>query len=51
MLRGNDQYHPSSTSERLAAEAPNATLIERWKDAEHVDAARAAVDAFLDTHA
>ncbi len=51
VLRGNDEYHPSSTSERLAAEVPNATLVERWKDPDHVDAARAAVNTFLDTHA
>jgi pimeloyl-ACP methyl ester carboxylesterase len=47
VLRGNDEYHPSSASERLAVDAPNATLIARWKDADHVDAARTAVTDFL----
>lgn len=29
---GNDLYHPESTSREVAALAPNATLVERWKD-------------------
>jgi len=50
VLRGNDQFHPSIASERLAAEAPNATLIPDWKPEEHQDAARAAVGEFLAAH-
>jgi hypothetical protein len=38
-------------SQRLAATAPNATLIERWKDPADRPAARQAVDDFLARHA
>lgn len=44
---GADQYHPSSASRRLAELAPNATLIERWKDEECVPDARKAAREFL----
>ena len=47
VLLGNDMYHPESSSRRLAAEAPNATLVERWKDPEDHPAARASVEQFL----
>lgn len=50
VLRGNDQYHPASTSERMAADVAGARLIHTWKDGEHVAAARAEVDAFLATN-
>ncbi len=29
---GNDLYHPQSTSRRIAELAPNATLVEEWKE-------------------
>ena len=32
ILMGNDLYHPQSTSIMLSETAPNATLIEFWKD-------------------
>jgi pimeloyl-ACP methyl ester carboxylesterase len=47
VLRGDDQYHPRSASELLAATAPNARLIERWKDEEHLPAATTAIAEFL----
>lgn len=47
VLMGDDLYHPQSASRTLAATAPNATLVERWKDPEHQPAARAAVEQFL----
>lgn len=50
VLRGNDVYHPSSASEHLAATAPGATLVERWKESDDQPAARAAVDRFLAEH-
>ena len=34
VLLGNDMYHPESSSRRLAADAPNATLVERWREPE-----------------
>ena len=51
VLRGNDEFHPSVASERLAEAAPNATLIQDWKPEEHQPAARRAVDDFLAAHA
>jgi pimeloyl-ACP methyl ester carboxylesterase len=51
VLQGNDVYHPTVASQRLAATAPNATLIERWKDPADRTAARQAVDDFLARHA
>ena len=51
VLRGDDEYHPSLASERLAELAPNATLVERWKHPADQPAARAAVEAFLAAHA
>lgn len=47
VLLGNDLYHPESSSRDLAALAPNATLIERWKDPADQPAAMAAVESFL----
>jgi pimeloyl-ACP methyl ester carboxylesterase len=50
VLLGNDLYHPASCSRRLAKLAPDAKLIEQWKEPEHNASARAAVDEFLDAH-
>jgi pimeloyl-ACP methyl ester carboxylesterase len=50
VLQGDDVYHPREASRRLAATAPNATLIEQWKDPADQPAARAAVDQFLAEH-
>ena len=35
---GNDLYHPQSTSRRLAELAPNARLVEQWKEGEPLEA-------------
>jgi pimeloyl-ACP methyl ester carboxylesterase len=50
VLLGNDMYHPEVTSRDVAALAPNATLIEQWRDLEHQAAAQTAVKRFLATH-
>ncbi len=50
LLRGNDLYHPESISRELAELAPNAQLIENWKDSEHQNAARDQVLGFLRDH-
>jgi pimeloyl-ACP methyl ester carboxylesterase len=50
VLLGNDLYHPQSTSRDIIELAPNATLIEDWKEPEHHDAAKAAVEEFLAAH-
>ncbi len=51
VLLGNDLYHPAVISRELVALARNAELIERWKEPEHRDAAKARVLAFLREHA
>jgi pimeloyl-ACP methyl ester carboxylesterase len=50
VLLGNDIYHPESSSRRLAELAPNATLIEQWKEGDGKASAMAAVERFLATH-
>lgn len=47
VLMGNDLYHPASTSREIAAIAPNATLVESWKESEVVDKTVATVIEFL----
>ncbi len=47
---GNDIFHPASTSRRLVEEAPHATLIEHWREPEHVAAADREIRAFLERH-
>jgi pimeloyl-ACP methyl ester carboxylesterase len=47
VLKGNDLYHPASTSVELAQLAPNATLIEQWKEGAAMESARAQVLDFL----
>jgi pimeloyl-ACP methyl ester carboxylesterase len=47
VLQGNDLYHPRSASRLLAASVPGATLVERWKGAADLPAARAAIAEFL----
>ena len=47
VLAGNDLYHPASTSREVAALAPNAELIESWKEGQAAEAAKDRVAAFL----
>jgi len=47
VLMGDDLPHPQVASRTLAATAPNATLVERWKAPADQLAARAAVEDFL----
>ncbi len=47
---GDDLYHPQSTSRAIAAAAPNATFIERWKDDDVAADTDAAINAFLAAH-
>ena len=49
VLMGNDPYHPESTSREIAGLAPNARLVEQWKDAE-ADGTVATVVEFLKAH-
>ena len=50
VLLGNDRYHPSVTSREIVELAPNAELIERWKEPEVIDATIARVRSFLTLH-
>jgi hypothetical protein len=50
VLLGNDRYHPSVTSREIAQLAPNAELVERWKEPEVIDATVARVRSFLALH-
>ena len=47
VLLGDDLYHPEVTSREVAKCAPNARLIEKWKEPEHQAVAKGAVEIFL----
>lgn len=51
VLMGDDPYHPSSISREIVKLAPNATLVERWREGPDRDAAVRTVRAFLTAHA
>ena len=50
VLMGKDIYHPEAISRRIVELAPQAALVEHWKEPEHVAAASAAVADFLAKH-
>jgi pimeloyl-ACP methyl ester carboxylesterase len=50
VLMGNDVYHPSETSREIARLAPNAELVERWKDPDVVADTPRRVLEFLRAH-
>jgi pimeloyl-ACP methyl ester carboxylesterase len=47
---GNDLYHPESTSREIAELAPDATLVEDWKQGVALERFDATVLAFLNAH-
>lgn len=47
VLLGDDLYHPQVTSREIVECAPNARLIEQWKEPEHQAAAKDAIEIFL----
>lgn len=49
VLMGSDPYHPEVVSREIAELAPNATLVEQWKNAEQDQTVPNAV-AFLQAH-
>ena len=49
VLMGSDPYHPEATSREIADIAPNARLVEQWKDAD-ADGTVATVVDFLKGH-
>jgi pimeloyl-ACP methyl ester carboxylesterase len=50
VLRGNDDYHPSETSEEIATIAPNGEIIHEWKTPGTVGRTVERVLAFLKRH-
>lgn len=50
ILMGNDLYHPEAISREVAELAPDAELIEDWKQGAGVEAGIERVRAFLDAH-
>jgi hypothetical protein len=50
VMMGDDIYHPESTSRELVAAAPNARLVERWKDDDVLADTNAQIRSFLDKH-
>jgi pimeloyl-ACP methyl ester carboxylesterase len=47
---GNDQYHPASTSRRIADLAPDVTFVEEWKQGDALDAFDGIARDFLARH-
>jgi len=50
ILMGSDDYHPTITSEEIAALAPNATLVREWKTPDLIAGTVARVREFLKSH-
>ena len=49
ILMGTDVYHPEVVSREIAELAPNATLVQQWKDTERDGTTKTVVD-FLTQH-
>ena len=50
VLMGDDLYHPQVTSREIAALAPNAELVERWKEEDVLRETVARVRSFLEAN-
>ena len=50
VLKGDDVYHPTSTSVTVAERAPNATLVDEWKEGAALEAAGVTIADFLAAH-
>ncbi|MCU1366536.1 MAG: alpha/beta hydrolase [Ilumatobacteraceae bacterium] len=50
VMMGNDQWHPQAVSREIVDLAPNARLVERWKDDEVLAETDATIKAFLAEH-
>ena len=50
VMMGDDLYHPQSTSRQIASLAPDATLVERWKDDDVLADTDATIRQFLARH-
>ena len=47
VFSGNDLYHPDSIAKELVSLAPNASLVENWRDPEFHSDAQMALEEFL----
>lgn len=47
LLKGDDLYHPASTSDLAAARLPRVTYVERWKDEEMLPTTDTTIKTFL----
>jgi predicted alpha/beta hydrolase len=50
VFMGDDEYHPSQLSRDIVDLAPNAELVERWKESDLVDDVDRQVLDFFSTH-
>ena len=50
VLMGDDLYHPQVTSREIAKLAPNAELLEHWKDEDLVSETVARIRSFLEAN-
>jgi len=50
IAKGNDLYHPESTSRQLADAMPNAIFVEEWKEGESLVAIDLTIKRFLAAH-
>lgn len=50
VLKGDDAFHPGWASTQITHNAPNARLVERWKDADRAAEVSATIEAFLAEH-
>lgn len=50
LLKGNDLYHPASTSATIARVGRDVTFVEEWKTPEVLDRTDATIKEFLATH-
>jgi pimeloyl-ACP methyl ester carboxylesterase len=47
LLRGNDLYHPASTSDTIASVAPHVTYVTEWKEDAAVEPAAKVIDDWM----
>jgi hypothetical protein len=50
VLEGDDDFHPSLVSQKLAMQVPPASMVQRWKDPVDAPAADAAIREFPPPH-
>tara|TARA_B110000014_G_C20034659_1_gene537473 strand:- start:168 stop:884 length:717 start_codon:yes stop_codon:yes gene_type:complete len=50
LFMGDDLYHPQVTSRKIAALAPNVTLVENWKTPETLEKTDTTIRSFLALH-